>query len=79
MTPEQRAKAAQHLLDNPIWKEAWISLQKDMFADFCECCDLQTRERISLAMDLLSDFRAQVERNITEQIPLKIVGDNHGD
>lgn len=76
MKPEQEVQAAKKLLENPIWEQAWIDMQKDMFAQFVECCDLETRQRISMAMDLLADFRLQVERRIVDQTPLKIVGDN---
>lgn len=78
MNAEQEIRAAKVLLENPIWKQAWIDMQKDMFVEFCDCCDLETRQRISMAMDLLSDFRMQVERKIVDQTPLKIVGDNNG-
>lgn len=78
MTPEQRTKYATALLKNPVWEEAWIDLQRDMFAAFCENISLQDRERISLAMDLLADFRNKVEMKIQFDEPLKIVGDNNG-
>ena len=78
MTPEQKAEQARRMIESPIWTECWENVQKDLFEQFCANVDLETRQRISFAMDLITEFDNQVRSLIVDGTPLKIVGDNDG-
>jgi len=52
VTPEQKAEQAKRMVESPIWTECWENVQKDLFEQFCANVDLETRQRISFAMDL---------------------------
>ncbi len=78
MDDKQRADLAKRIIDNPIWQEVWEEFEWDMFQEFRLHADLATRERVSMAMDIIDDIKSKVEAKMTYNVPLKIVGDNNG-
>lgn len=78
MDDKQRADLAKRIIDNPIWQEVWEEFEWDMFQEFRLHADLATRERVSMAMDMIDDIKSKVEAKMTYNVPLKIVGDNNG-
>lgn len=78
ISKERKSVLAQDIIDNPIWDESYEEMKKDLFEQFCGDVDLQTRERISLAIDLIDDLRTKIEAKMIEGAVLNIVGDNNG-
>lgn len=78
ISKERKSVLAQDIIENPIWDEVYDDMKKDLFDEFCSNIDLKSRERISMAMDLINDLRVKIEAKMVEGIQLKIVGDNDG-
>lgn len=76
MTPELKATYAQQIKDNPIWDELYEEIKRELFEEFIANTDIETRERIALAVDMIDDLRVKLEAYIVEGIPLN-VGDNN--
>ena len=78
MEAGRKAMLAQQILDNPIWDDLYEDMKQDLFEQFCSNVDLKTRERISMAVDLIDDLKEKIEAKMVEGTTLNIVGDNNG-
>ena len=78
MEAGRKAMLAQQILDNPLWDDLYEDMKQDLFEQFCSDINLQTRERISLAVDLIDDLREKIEAKMVEGTTLNMVGDNNG-
>jgi len=78
--PKRRLIQARLMIENPLWDAMFEDMKKDLFTGFCEDIDLQSRERIALAVDLLDDLKDRIESYVQFGKPLKIVntGDSDG-
>lgn len=71
---------AQEILTNPVWEQTFKDLSEYYYAEWRHNPDFGTRERISMAHDMLDDFQTQLEATMAEGkvVPLKIIGGNDG-
>lgn len=74
----RRSKLAEDILNNPLWEEFFTEIKQDLFVQFCNNPDLEAREKISIAVDLMAALKSKCEEKLMDGIQLTVVGDNNG-
>ena len=69
-----RARQAQEILENPLWKETFTALGHYYYESFRVAADEHTRDRVAIANDMLDDFESFLNLVVNEGVPN--VGDN---
>ena len=79
MTPEERERRAQSLIDDPLLKEAFDVLKEDLMNRWSSSgsTDLEARESIWLAMRLLDRIHGHVTSIIETEHMNKILEKQH--
>lgn len=73
---DQKANLARAIINNPVWPEIFEDMQQGYFTQFVANTDKENRERIALAIDMMGDFRDQLEAYIVNDTDINQVGDN---
>jgi|TARA_R100001132_G_scaffold16438_1_gene14787 phosphomevalonate kinase len=79
MTPEERERRAQSLLEDPLLKEAFDILKEDLMGRWSQSgsTDLEARESIWLAMRLLDRIHGHITSIIETGHMNKILDKQH--
>ena len=79
MTPEERERRAQSLLEDPLLKEAFDILKEDLMGRWSQSgsTDLEAREAIWLAMRLLDKIHAHITSIVETGHMNKILDKQH--
>ena len=79
MTPEERERKAQSLINDPLFQEAFEVLKEDLMNRWSHSgsTDLEARESIWLAMRLLDKIHAHITSIIETEHMNKILEKQH--
>lgn len=77
MTPDDRrirAQDAKHLLENPMFIEAWDAVEKhlQMQAITCDSDNAQKALRIVLSQQLLAGVKREIQRIVTDGVVAEV-------
>jgi hypothetical protein len=70
-----KAMYAKQIVENPIWPDIYKDLKMQFFDQFCENTDMESRERIAMAMDVVDEIQQKLVFFIVDGEDIK-VGDN---
>lgn len=66
LSARQKAEYAEIIKENPLWEQMFEDFGQYYYAQFRRHTDLEMRNRISLSVDMLEDFKIMLEAYIIE-------------